>query len=105
MEVIRKAQKIEVSFHKTIHIRDFEMEEYTGSLTVTFDRALTPEESTVEINKLQAELEYAMYYSMYMRKQVTTHELNRRVELLTAQLTQLGVPNAADYLKGGVQVG
>ena len=102
---MRTAQKIEVSFHKTVHLRDYENEEYSGSLTATFNRALSPEESTVEINKLQAELEYAIYYSLQARKLITTHDYKLRVEALIAQLTHLGVENAAEYLKGGVQVG
>lgn len=102
---LRTGQKLEVSFEKNIHLRDYESEKYSGSLTATFNRAMSPEEGTVEINKLQAELEYALYYTLYTRKLITTHDFDMRVGVIIEQLTALGVPDAEGYLKGGVKNG
>lgn len=89
---IRTAQKLEVTFCKTVHLRDYENETYTGSLSATFNRAMTPEESAVEIAKMQAELEGSIFYTLYKRKQITTPEYHKRIEHINAQLTELGAP-------------
>ena len=98
----RTGQRLEITFKKVVHLRDYENEEYSGSLTATFNRALTPDESVIEINKLQAEIEYAIFNTLYFRKLITTHDYEMRKRLIVAQLEQLGVKNAAEYLmKGG----
>jgi len=102
-DVQRTAQKIEVSLVKTVHLRDYENEEYNCSLSATFNRAMTPEENAVEIAKLQAELEYAIFSSLYQRKLITTHDYNVRVDALKRHLTDLGVSEEYfNYMKGGL---
>lgn len=99
----RTAQKIEVSLVKTIHLRDYENEEYNCTLTATFNRAMTPAEGAVEIAKLQAELEYAIFNTLYERKLITTHDYNVRVNALKEHLTKLGVGKEEfSYMKGGL---
>lgn len=100
----RKAQKIEVSFVKSVHLRDYENEEYNCSLSATFNRALTPAEGAVEIAKLQAEADYAIYSNLYQRKLITTHDYNVRVNSIKEHLTQLGVSEEnIQYIQGGTQ--
>lgn len=102
-DIQRTAQKVEVSLVKTVHLRDYENEEYRCSLTATFNRALTPEENAVEIAKLQAELEYAIFSTLYQRKAITTHDYNVRVSAIKSGLDELGVGKEFyQYMKGGL---
>ena len=102
-ELHRQSQKIEVSMVKTVHLRDYENEEYSCSLTATFNRAMTPEEGAVEIAKLQAELEYAIFSTLYQRKLITTHDFNVRVSAIKANLEKLGVGKEyTNYMEGGL---
>ncbi len=95
----RTAQKLEVSFVKQVHLRDYENEEYTCTTTATFNRVMTPEESAVETAKLQAEIEYAIFNSMYKRKHITVHDYNVRVGALKAHLTELtGDASYAEFM-------
>lgn len=98
-ELVRTAQKLEVSLVKTVHLRDYENEEYTCTSTATFNRAMTPEESAVEIAKLQAEIEYAIFSNLYHRKHITLHDYNMRVEALKAHMRELtGDDSYAEYM-------
>lgn len=90
-EIQRQAQKLEVSMVKTIHLRDYEKEDYSCTLTATYNRALSPEEGAVEIAKLQSELEYAVFNTLYKRKLITTHDYKVRIESIKENLAKLGV--------------
>lgn len=99
----RTAQRLEMSVVKTVHLRDYENEEYSCSMTATYNRTMTPEESAVEISKLQAELEYAIYRTLYQRKLITTHDYNVRVGSIKNDLKALGVSEEnLNYMKGGL---
>lgn len=100
----RTGQRLEVSMVKTIHLRDYENEEYNCTLTATFNRAMTLAEGAVEIAKLQAELEYAIFSTLYQRKLITTHDYNVRVSAIKAHLEKLGVGEEyTNYMKGGLE--
>lgn len=102
-ELQRQAQRIEVSMVKKIHLRDYENEEYSCSLTATYNRAMTPEEGAVEIAKLQAELEYAVFNTLYQRKLITTHDYNTRVSNIKESLAKLGVGTEyTKHMEGGL---
>ncbi|GHU93217.1 hypothetical protein FACS1894208_02290 [Clostridia bacterium] len=100
MEAAKTAQKVEVTFKKVIHLRDYENEEYSGTLTAAYSGALTPDENVAEMAKLQAELEYAVFHTLWTRKLITTHDFTQRKGLVLAQLTALGVEKAEEYLTG-----
>lgn len=95
----RTAQTLEVSFVKKVHVRDYENEDYSCSTRASFNRAMTPEESAVELAKLQAEVEYAIYSALYKRKLIVTKEYMLRIKALKAHLTALtGDSSVADYM-------
>ena len=80
---------LNVSFKKTVLIRDYETEVIEASSTVTIDKPLTGAERTFITAIIRTQLEYEAYCNLLLKGMVTEKQFNDRKLALASELNSL----------------